>query len=75
MKEETKRRRSTNRGSFKPGYDPRRHRFTRAECQAGFWRAIESIVTRFPDAVDSSGRHMACEFLNAAGRSKKGKEN
>jgi hypothetical protein len=54
---------SPNRGQFKKGADPRRHKFTTEECQAGFWKAIESIVARFPDAVDSSHRHMACRFL------------
>jgi hypothetical protein len=57
-----------NRGRFKKGHDPRRHRFTREECQRGLWAAIESIIKRYPGAVDASGRHMACDFLNAAGR-------
>jgi hypothetical protein len=70
MKEETKRRHA-NRGCFKPGFDPRRHRFTREEYQAGFWKALESIIVRFPDAVDNAGRHMACDFLRVAGRSVK----
>jgi hypothetical protein len=52
-----------NSGQFKKGADPRRHRFTREECQRGFWRAIESIVTRHPGAVDSAGRHMTVNFL------------
>jgi len=52
-----------NRGQFKRGPDPRRHKFTRDECVAGFWAAITSIVIRHPDAVDSSGRHMALKFL------------
>ena len=43
-------------GQFKPGPDQRRHRFTREECQAGFWAAVTSIVLRYPDAIDSSGR-------------------
>jgi len=60
----------TNNGRFKPGPDPRRHRFTREECQAGFWRAIESIVARFPDAVDSSHRHMVTRFLKRRRRTK-----
>jgi hypothetical protein len=65
-----------NSGSFKPGYDPRRHRFTRDECVKGFWNAVYSIIERYPDAVDSSGRHMSCEFLKVAGRdNKRGKEN
>jgi hypothetical protein len=57
-----------NRGHFRRGYDPRRHIFTREECQEGFWAAITSIVIRYPDAVDASGRHMACDFLKAARR-------
>ena len=52
-----------NRGQFRKGFDPRRHRFTQAECVAGFWSAIYSIIQRYPDAIDSSGRHMACKFL------------
>jgi len=52
-----------NAGRFKKGFDPRRHRFTREECQAGFWRALESITARHPDATDRAGRHMACRFL------------
>lgn len=40
-----------------------RHKFTREECQRGFWAAIESIVTRYPDAVMPDGRHIACNFL------------
>ena len=52
-----------NRGQFCKGHDPRRHRFTRAECQAGFWAALESIVARYPNATDKAGRHMACRFL------------
>lgn len=64
-----------NRGRFRRGHDPRRHRFTRDECQAGFWAAITSIVARFPNATDSSGRHMACGFLKNAGkRDQKGEQ-
>ena len=54
-----------HRGRFKPGYDPRRHVFTKDECSAGFWAAIESVAARYPDAVDSAGRHMVCNFLRA----------
>jgi hypothetical protein len=32
--------RRPNAGSFKPGPDPRRHKFTAAECSQGFWTAI-----------------------------------
>jgi hypothetical protein len=56
-----------NRGHFRKGFDPRRHRFTREECQAGYWAVLTAIITRYPGAVDSSGRHMACDFLHAAG--------
>lgn len=52
-----------NRGQFKRGPDPRRHKFSRAECQDGFQAALLSIITRYPDAVDSANRHMACQFL------------
>lgn len=62
-----------NRGHFRRGYDPRRHRFTRDECQAGFWAALESIIARYPDATDTAGRHMACDFLKVAGRQNKEK--
>jgi hypothetical protein len=61
-------RRRPNRGQFRRGPDPRRHRFAREECQRGFWNAIYSIIQRYPDAVDSVGRHMACDFLKVAGR-------
>jgi hypothetical protein len=54
-----------DRGQFRKGYDPRRHKFTKEECQTGLWKAIESIVIRYPDAVDSSKRHMACRFLKS----------
>jgi len=64
-----------NRGRFRRGHDPRRHRFTKAECQAGFWAAINSIVIRYPDAVDSSGRHMACDFLKGRARNAAGLES
>jgi hypothetical protein len=63
--------RGPNRGQFRPGPDPRRHRFTRDECVGGFWAAITSIVNRYPDAIDSSGRHMAFDFLKVAGRQRK----
>jgi hypothetical protein len=34
----------------------------------GFWAALDSIITRYPTAVDSNGRHMAFGFLAIAGR-------
>ncbi|MBV9866766.1 MAG: hypothetical protein JO316_15535 [Abitibacteriaceae bacterium] len=55
----------TNKGQFQKGNDPRRHKFTTAECQAGFWAAIDSVASRYPDAVDRSGRHMTTKFLPA----------
>jgi len=57
-----------NRGRFRPGPDPRRHRFTKDECSRGFWNAIYSLVERYPNAIDASGRHMAFDFLKVAGR-------
>lgn len=53
----------TNRGWFKKGADPRRHKFTTDECSAGFWAAVESIVSRYPDAVMPDGRHIVVNFL------------
>lgn len=35
-------------GRFRPGYDPRRHCFTREECQRGFRAAEESLSRRYP---------------------------
>ena len=52
-----------NKGRFRKGADPRRHRFTREECSAGFWAAIESITTHYPKAVMMDGRHIVCNFL------------
>jgi hypothetical protein len=60
---------SPNPGQFKKGHDPRRHRFTREECQAGFWKAIDSIVARHPNCLDQYGRHMAVKFLRKRTRS------
>lgn len=37
-----------HRGRFQPGHDPRRHIFTREECQRGFKAAEESIARRYP---------------------------
>ena len=63
--------RKHNKGMFNRGPDPRRHTLTPADRVKGFWNAIYSITTRYPDAVDSSGRHMACDFLKVAGRQNK----
>lgn len=64
---------SKRKGQFQKGFDPRRHVFTREECQKGFWAAIDSIVDRYPNALDSSGRHMACNALPALIAKKGGK--
>ena len=39
---------TTHRGRFRPGDDPRRHRFTLEECRRGFRAAEESLARRFP---------------------------
>lgn len=59
-----------NAGRFKKGADPRRHKFTKDECQAGFWKALESIAARHPDWIDSYGRHAACKFLKKRRKAK-----
>jgi hypothetical protein len=48
-----------------------RHVFTKEECSRGFWAAVESIITRYPDAIMSDGRHMVCNFLRS--RSQEGR--
>jgi hypothetical protein len=59
---------AVNKGRFKPGPDPRRHKFTKEECSDGFWAAIESVATRYPDAVinDGSQRHITVNFMKWA---------
>jgi hypothetical protein len=52
-----------NPGHFRKGHDPRRHKFTREECSRGFWAAVESIMTRHPNAIMPDGRHMVYNFL------------
>jgi len=58
----------SNRGRFQKGHDPRRHKFTRDECSAGFWAAVESIVIRYPDAIMSDGRHIVVNFMKSRKR-------
>jgi hypothetical protein len=53
---------------FQKGYDARRHKFTKEECSDGFWAAVESIVTRYPDAVMSDGRHIVVNFMKSRKR-------
>ena len=52
----------TNSGRFKKGPDARRHTFTTEECQRGFWSAIDSVVARYPKAVNARG-HIALNFM------------
>jgi hypothetical protein len=54
-----------NRGRFQKGFDARRHKFTAEECSAGFWAAVESIITRYPDAIMPDGRHMVVNFMKS----------
>jgi len=65
MKQTTTGQRKPNRGHFCKGHDPRRHVLTSEERSAGFWNALASVQSRYPDAVDKSGRHMSCNFLSA----------
>jgi len=62
--------RKHNSGMFKRGFDPRRHQLTPADRVKGFWNAIYSIVRRYPDAIGSDGRHMACRFLKSKSEEK-----
>ncbi len=52
-----------SKGRYMKGNDRTRHRFTHDECVAGFWAALESIVRRYPNWVDSKGRHMSVYFM------------
>lgn len=63
--EQAQQERPVNKGRFKKGYDPRRHKFTQQECSDGFWAAVESIIARYPDAIMKDGRHMVCNFMKA----------
>jgi hypothetical protein len=58
----------SNKGRFRKGYDPRRHKFTSDECSDGFWAAVESIICRYPDAIMSDGRHMVVNFMKSRKR-------
>jgi hypothetical protein len=53
-------------GQFKKGADPRRHTFTREECQRGFWAAIDSFVVRYPHpapAYKAGACYTVCSIL------------
>jgi hypothetical protein len=51
-----RKKRTANRGSFKPGPDPRRHKFTREECSAGFWTAIAVLGVSIGAKLHHVGR-------------------
>ena len=57
-----------NRGHFKKGSDPRRHKFTPEECREGFWAAIESIAIRHPEKIYPDGHHIVCNFLKSVNK-------
>jgi len=42
-------RRKGNKGSFKPGFDPRRHRFSTGECRVGYWVTMLGLTPRTKD--------------------------
>jgi hypothetical protein len=50
--------RHPNAGSFKPGHDSRRHRFTPEECREGFYSALASVTEDY-------GETAARNFLKA----------
>jgi hypothetical protein len=52
-------------GRFLAGPDPGRHQFTQSERIKGFWAMLDSIYTRYPDAVlkGNGSRHIACYAL------------
>ena len=52
-----------HRGQFRKGFDARRHILTHDERSKGFWHALDSIITRYPNAIMRDGRHIACNFL------------
>ena len=48
--------RRANRGSFKPGHDARRHKFTAEECSRGFWTAIAVWGVSMGATLHKAGR-------------------
>ena len=48
--------RKANRGSFRKGYDSRRHVFTPEECSRGFWTAIALWGVSTGEKLHASGR-------------------
>jgi hypothetical protein len=57
-----------SKGRFQKGFDARRHKLTSDECSTGFWNAVESIVTRYPNAIMPDGRHMVVNFMKSRKR-------
>jgi hypothetical protein len=47
--EQPPRRRQANCGSFRPGFDPRRHRFTTSDCRLGYWVTMLGLTERTQD--------------------------
>ncbi len=56
MPKTSTRKRKANSGSFKPGYDPRRHTFTAEERSAGFWTAIAVLGCGIGRKLNRAGR-------------------
>jgi hypothetical protein len=48
--------RRPNAGQFKPGPDPRRHKFTPEECSRGFWTAIAVWGTGIGAKLHAAGK-------------------
>ena len=48
--------RKANRGSFRKGFDSRRHVFTPEECSRGFWTVIALWGVSIGDKLHASGR-------------------
>lgn len=46
-------------GTFKKGYDPRRHSFTTEERQRGYQNAILRLCEEYPDARCQHGAHIS----------------
>ena len=45
-----------NKGSFKKGHDPRRHKLTKEECSKGFWNAIGVYGVSIGKKLHKKGR-------------------
>ena len=48
--------RRANRGSFRKGFDSRRHIFTPEECSRGFWTAIALWGVSIGEKLHAAGR-------------------